>query len=141
MPNPVEPAITVPQALIHAMILVAGADRDMKNVELGQVGRIVRQLPVFAEFDVDSLPATAQEVAVLVQLEDGVERALRLIADSLPPRLRETCYLCACEVAVVDGRAPIEELRLLQRLRGALGLDRLTSAALERATVARLAGP
>ena len=126
-------------AIIYAMVLIAGSDRDMKTVELGQIGRIVKQLPAFARFDEELLPGTAQEVAVLVAIEDGVERALRLIAAALPAPLRETCYLCACEIAAIDGRVPIEELRLLQRLRNALDLDRLTSAALERATEARLA--
>jgi tellurite resistance protein len=125
--------------MVFAMILVAGSDRDMKNVELGQIGSLVRLLPSFAGFDEEHLPATAQEFAMLVRIEDGVERTLRLVARALPPTLRETAYLLACEIAAIDGRAPLEELRVLQRLRVALGIDRLASAALERATAARFA--
>ena len=135
----IEPTTSPQQAMVYAMILVAGSDRDMKNVELGQIGALVRLLPAFAGFDEERLPETAQECAVLVQIEDGVERTLRLIARALPPTLRETAYLLACEIAAIDGRAPLEELRLLQRLRVALGLDRLATAALERATAARFA--
>ena len=139
MPNEVDFRVSPQQAMIYAMVLVAGADREMKNVELGHVGRIVQQLPAFGRIDPESLPEIARECAVMVHAEDGVEATLRVIAGALPPGLRETCYLCACEVAAIDSRAPIEELRVLQRLRTALGLDRLVSAALERATAARLA--
>ena len=85
------------------------------------------------------LPEIAQECAVIVHARDGVERALKLIAAALPKHLRETCYLCAVEAAAIDGSVPAEELRILQRLRQTLNLDRLVTVALERATQARLA--
>lgn len=132
-------SISPHQALIYTMILVAGADRDLATRELKLIGRKARQLPVFAGFDDDDLPGIAQECAVVVHAKDGVERALRLIAAALPKHLRETCYLCAVEVAAIDGQVPLEELRILQRLRQALRLDRLVTAALERAVQARLA--
>lgn len=132
-------SISPHQALIYAMILVAGSDRDIADPELKLIGRKVRQLPVFEGFDENRLPGVAQECAVIVHAEDGVERAMQLIAAALPAHLRETCYLCASEVAAIDGRVPAEELRVLQRLRVALQLDRLVSAAIERATQARLA--
>lgn len=127
------------QALIYAMILVAGSDRDLTDRELKLIGRKVRQLPVFAGMDENKLPEIAQECAVIVHAKDGVERALQLIAAAVPDHLRETCYLCAAEVAAIDGRVPAEELRVLQRLRVVLNLDRLITAAIERATQARLA--
>lgn len=127
------------RALIYTMILVAGADRDLATRELKLIGRKVRQLPVFDGFDDGDLPGIAQECAVIIHAKDGVERALRLIAAALPKHLRETCYLCAVEVAAIDGQVPLEELRMLQRLRQALRLDRLVTAALERAVQARLA--
>lgn len=127
------------QALVYAMLLIAGADRDLKTRELKLMGRKARQLPVFEGFDDAALPDIAQEFAVLVHAKDGVDKALDLIAGALPNHLRETCYLCAAEVAAIDGRVPVEELRVLQRLRVALDLDRLITAALERATQARLA--
>lgn len=127
------------QALIYAMILVAGADRDIATRELKLIGRKARQLPVFEGFSDADLPGIAQECAVIVHARDGVERALKLIAAALPKHLRETCYLCAVEVAAIDGSVPAEELRILQRLRQTLNLDRLVTVALERATQARLA--
>lgn len=137
--SPQTSRISAHQALIYAMILVAGSDRDISDNELKLIGRKARQLPVFDGFDENRLPEVAQECAVLVQLKDGVDRTLALIVESLPKHLRETCYLCAAEIAAIDGRVPVEELRILQRLRQALDLDRLVSAAIERAIQARLA--
>ncbi|MBL8702784.1 MAG: tellurite resistance TerB family protein [Alphaproteobacteria bacterium] len=137
--NPQTSKITPHQALIYAMVLVAGSDRDITDNELQLIGRKARQLPVFETFDENRLPEVAQECAVIVHTRDGVERALTLIAEALPRHLRETCYLCATEIAAIDRRIPVEELRLLQRLRLVLDLDRLVTSAIERATQARLA--
>lgn len=140
MPKSPSPSKISPhQALIYAMVLIAGSDRDISDDELKLIGRKAQQLPVFANFDANLLPEIAQECAVIVHTKDGVERALALIADALPRHLRETCYLCAAEIAAIDRRVPVEELRLLQRLRLVLDLDRLVTSAIERATQARLA--
>lgn len=129
--------ITHHAALIYAMILVAASDRDMKNVELGQIGRLVKSLPAFADYDVNELPRTAQECAVMLQVENGLDTTLGAIANALPPQLRPTAYLVACEIAAIDGRLPVEESRVLARLRHALHIDKLMAAAIERATAAR----
>ena len=138
-PKPRRTKISPHQALVYAMILVAGSDRDISGKELKLIGRKSRQLPVFAGFDDSTLPAIAQECAIILHTADGVGRLVAMIASALPRHLRETCYLCAVEVAAVDGQVPLEELRILQRLRQVLRLDRLVTAALERAIQARLA--
>ena len=56
---------------------------------------------------------------------------------SLPPRLHETAYALAVEVAAVDLHVEQEELRFLQILRDALNLDPLAIAAIERGARAR----
>lgn len=131
--------ISVPQALIYTMVVISASDRDMKNIELARIGEIVRSLPAFAGFDPRKVPEVAQESAVIVQTANGLDRILAMIAEALSDPLRETAYLLACEIAAADARYPVEEFRLLQKLRHALGLDRLVTAAFERATLARYA--
>jgi tellurite resistance protein len=133
------PQISPHAAIIYTLVMVAAADREMKAVELTQIGRFVTQLPAFADYDARKIVETAQECAVMLQVENGLDRTLALVAAALPSALRETAYLLACEVAAIDERIPLEEMRMLQKIRQALDLDRLTSAALERATQARLA--
>lgn len=126
-------------ALIYTMVLASAVDGRMPANELGLIGRLVRQLPIFADFDMEKLTETAQECAVILQTANGLDRVLTLIAEALPANLRETAYLVACEIAAADRRLPFEEMRLLQKLRQALELDRLIAGAIERATTVRLA--
>ena len=95
-------------ALIYTMVLIAAVDRDMKNIELGQIGRLVHELPAFSGYDSNKLPETAKECAVILSMHDGLERILAMIAEALSPQLRETAYLVACEIAAIDGRLPFE---------------------------------
>ena len=59
------------------------------------------------------------------------------MADALPPRLRETGYALAVEIAAADLSVGAEELRLLQLLRDTLDIDKLVAAAIERGARAR----
>jgi tellurite resistance protein len=124
-------------AMIYAMILCSAVDRRMPDHELRRIGQIVQFWPVFRDFDPNDLPSTAQECAVLLQTEDGLDRVLALINSSIPVHLRETAYLLACDVAAIDNSVPMLESRLLARIRQALGIDHLVAAALERAISAR----
>lgn len=124
-------------ALIYIMVLASASDRDMTNAELREIGEIVRFLPVFKGFDADSIPKVAGACARLLQDANGLDKALRFIKKSLPPKLRETGYAIACDVVAADKRASQEELRLLEMLRDRLDLDPLVAAAIERGSRAR----
>ena len=119
-------------ALIYTMVLISAADREMSDSELYSIGEIVRTLPIFEQFDVDQLPRIAEDCASMLGEDDGLEAVLRLVADSLPERLRETAYALACDVAAADGKVSQEEARLLEMLRHRLEIDRLVSAGIER---------
>jgi hypothetical protein len=124
-------------AMIYAMILVSAVDRRMPDHELRRIGQIVQIWPVFRDYNPEELMGTAQECAVLLQMDDGLDRVLGLIRASIPEHLRETAYLLACDVAAIDNAVPMLESRLLARIRHALDIDHLVAAALERAISAR----
>jgi tellurite resistance protein len=124
-------------ALIYTMVIVSGADGDMDDNELQAIGDIVRHLPAFRGFDEDDLPKVAQACATLLTDEDGFETVLTIIAEALPPRLRETAYAIACDIAAANLDVDEEEMTVLQALRWRLNLDRLTAAAIERGARAR----
>ena len=125
------------EALVCAMVLMGASDRGMSDAELGMMSRLVQELPVFADFNAGEIEVVTETVLRLLEDADGLDRACAMIRDALPPRLRETAYLLACEVAAADGDATQEELRFLQDLRIALDLDRLVAGAIERAAKAR----
>ena len=124
-------------ALIHTMVLVSAAEGRMNDPELAAMGLIVRHLPVFRDFDPERILDVGEECAELLRQDDGLEVALKRIADALPQGLRETAYALACDVAAADGKVGASESELLALIRHRLHVDRLVAAAIERAAQAR----
>lgn len=124
-------------ALIYTMVLVSAADADMTDNELNSFSDLVRVLPVFRDFDRNRISEVSESCIALLQDEDGLDKALDTIKEALPPKLRETAYAIACDVAAADAHVTQEELRLLELLRHALEIDRLVAAAIERGARAR----
>jgi tellurite resistance protein len=124
-------------ALIFTMMLVAAAEGEMTDAEIETIGRQVRYLPVFRDFDHQRLTDVGENCAELLRDEDGLEVACEMIAEALPQPLRETAYALACDVAAADGTLASAELEVLGLLRRRLNVDRLVAAAIERATYAR----
>jgi tellurite resistance protein len=130
-------AISPEHALIFVMVVMSGVEGKMEERELKSIGRIVKQLPVFREFDPEKLTYVAKECADILQDKEGFDAVLGLIAGALPARLKETAYALAVEVAAADNAVHKEELRFLAILRDKLGLDKLATAAIERSAIAR----
>ena len=124
-------------ALVYTMVLVSAAEGVMADSEIETIGRQVRYLPVFRDFDQDNLTEVGRECTYLLRQEDGLDRACDIIAEALPTKLRETAYALACDVAAADGELAEEELNLLHMLRTRLGVDSLVATAIERGAAAR----
>lgn len=125
------------EALVHIMVTVAMADRNMTEKEVGEIGLIVGTLPVFEGFDRDRLPDIVEASAGLLAASDGLDRLLSKAREALPTKLYETAYALAVEVAAVDMVAGQEELRFLEMIRDAFDLDPLVTAAIERSARVR----
>jgi tellurite resistance protein len=126
-------------ALIYVMIMVSASDREMKRIELSSIGSIVKRLPAFADYDVGRLPETAEACAETLAGADGMNNALKAVAEALPQELRNTAYALALEVAAADDSLNVEELRILQIIAEKLEIDAETAAALERSVSIRYA--
>jgi tellurite resistance protein len=128
------------ESLICALIMVSAADREMGDKELRRIGRYIRTLPAFAGFDGDRLMDVTRKVTEVLSGDNGLENGLAFVRSGLPPQLRETAYVLACELAVAGHSSPLlEERRVLQLLRQNLEIDRLAAAAIEHSTLARFA--
>ena len=130
-------AISHHAALVYVMVVVSASDGNMSEGELRTIGNLVRTLPVFRGFDEHRLVAVSQECASILQEQDGLAAVLGLIKEAVPEELRETAYWLALEVALTDTQVMLEEVRIVERLRRSLGIDRLIAAALDRAAEAR----
>ena len=131
--NPVSPH----EALIYAMVTLAAVDRTMTDNELMKIGDIVKTLPIFRDYDSERLVRAAEACGAILQKEDGLDEILDVIANALVPRLYETAYALAVEVAAADLHVEQEELRFLQILRDRFDLDKLTVAAIEHSARVR----
>lgn len=124
-------------ALIYIMVTMSAVDSAMSDNELRTIGDVVQHLPAFRGFDVQRLIPAAKECAAILQEDGGLDAVFGLVKDALPAHMRETGYAVAVEVAAADLAVGQEELRLLQLLRDALGIDKLVAAAIERGARAR----
>ena len=131
-------ALTHQEALIHVMVMMSAVDRAMSDEEMERIGKLSRILPVFDDFDPESLVPVARSSATLLSAPEGLDILLELVREALPQRLFETAYALAVDIAAVDRSVRTEELRLLALLRDRLGLDKLVCAAIERGAQARM---
>jgi uncharacterized membrane protein YebE (DUF533 family) len=125
------------EALIYVMVSVAAADRTINTDEIQRISSIVRELPAFRSYTDDWFSSAAQKCVRQLSKPQGVEKVLSLVRSVLNPRLYETAYVLAAEVAASDMAEHPAEEQYLDLLAETLGLDDLTTVALERAAEAR----
>jgi tellurite resistance protein len=130
--------MSVHEALIHLMVIAASSDAKVSDRELEIISRLVNRMPVFDTFDRSQLGQVAAEAIDLIKDSSNLDKVLAMVLGALPPRLHDTGYALAVEVATVDLRLEQEELRLLEMIRDGLALDNLVAAAIETSARARL---
>ena len=129
--------ISVQEALIYVMVIVSASDNAMTDKELATIGDMIKMLPVFEDYNENRIIPAAQRCGDILQEDKGLSLVLELVGDVLPPKLYDTAYALAVEVAAADLHVEQEELRILQMLRDRFNLDKLTVAAIERAAIPR----
>jgi tellurite resistance protein len=125
------------EALVCTMVLVAATGGGISDREIGVMSGLVQTLPAFHDFSTGRLQAATDAAVGLLDEEDGLTHAAKMIRAALEPRLRETAYALACEVAAADRMAQQDCLRMLEFIRQELHLDPLITAAIERGARAR----
>lgn len=130
-------AISHQTAIIYAMVLVSASDAKMTDSELLTIGDVITHFPIFQDFSRDRLMIVVEECAAILTEAEGLDAVLGLIEEGVPDKLRETAYAAAVEVAAADEVVNQEELRILERLRHKLGIERLFAGAIERSARAR----
>jgi uncharacterized membrane protein YebE (DUF533 family) len=131
-------ALTSHEALIHVMVIAASADAKVSDRELEIISRLVTRSPVFDTFERTLLGQVAAQAIDLIKDSSNLEKVLGMVLEAIPPRLHDTAYALAGEVASVDLRLEQEELRFLEMIRDGLNLDGLIASAIEASARARL---
>ena len=130
--------LDAPEALVLTMVLVAAADGGMTDREIGVMAGQVQTLPAFQDFTTEQLQEVTDAAVSLLNEEDGLQHAARLIRGALNRRLRETAYALACEVIAADEVASQDRWQMLEFVQSELDLDPLVAAAIERGVRATL---
>jgi tellurite resistance protein len=125
------------EAMIYLMVIMSASDRDMRDEELSLIGALVRNMPVFDDFDQSRVLEVAQRCQQLLQEEAGLSGLLDTIRDAVPAPLHETAYALAVDVAAADLIVGAEETRMLDLVKARLALDPIAVAAIERAAAIR----
>ena len=131
-------ALSAHEALIHVMVIAASADAKVSDRELEIISRLVTRSPVFDTFERTLLGQVAAQAIDLIKDSSNLEKVLGMVLEAIPPRLHDTAYALAVEVASVDLRLEQEELRFLEMIRDGLNLDGLIASAIEASARARL---
>jgi len=126
------------EALIHLMVIAASSDAKVSDRELEIISRLVNRMPVFDTFDRSQLGQVAAAAIDLIKDSSNLDKVMAMVLGALPPRLHDTGYALAVEVATVDLRLEQEELRFLEMIRDGLQMDNLVAAAIEASARARL---
>ena len=113
------------EALVCTMVLVAATGGGITDREIGMMAGLVQTLPAFRDFSTERLRAATDAAVGLLDEEEGLAHAARLIRAALEPRLRETAYTLACEVVAADLQHGQPILQMLAFLGEELGVDRL----------------
>ncbi len=124
-------------ALVYVMVIVSAADGKMDDREMAAMSELTHKLPAFKGFDPDRLMSMVEDCSAILQEDEGLAAVLGLVRDALSEPLRETAYWLALELALTDHKVALEEIRVIETIRRALGLDKLVAAALERGARAR----
>jgi hypothetical protein len=136
-------SLNAPEALVLTMVLVSVADGGITDREIGIMAGEVQTLPVFLDFSAGQFDSVTEAAVQLLNEEDGLAHAGRLIRNALSPKLRETAYALACEVIAggLEGSTRSgshgQALDMLAFVRETLGLDHLIATAIERGVRAR----
>lgn len=130
-------SLDAPEALVLTMVLVAAADGGMTDREIGVMSGQVQTLPAFRDFTTEQLRSATNAAVKLLDEDDGLQHAARLIRAALEPRLRETAYALACEVVAANHVTRQRTLEMLEFVRNELHLDPLVATAIERGVRAR----
>ena len=117
-------------ALVQIMVMTAVSDKDVTDREMDRFAALISRWPAFENFDIARLPEVASACVATINVA-GLDALLGQIAETLEPRLQETAYAIAVEIATVDLELNQEELRMLEMIRDAFSIDRLTTAAIE----------
>lgn len=131
------PQLTPQEAIIFLMVTASASDGTINHSELRTIGRVVRSFPLFSDADENNLVSISERAGELMSSEGGLQKVMDGAAQALPAHLAETAYAAVVDVVTADESLNLEEIRMLELIRDALGVSDEGAAAIEHAARAR----
>ncbi len=111
------------------MTLSAAIDGTISEKELNSINFFVNTLPVFKNFDKDSLPKKMNECMQLIEAEESFENILDAINSNLEKELKRTAFILSIEIMMTEMNIDEEAVRFLDIFGNILELSELEKAA------------
>ena len=112
-------------SLIYSMTLSAAIDGTISEKELKSINFFVNTLPVFKNFDKDSLPEKMSECMQLIEAEESFENILDAINSNLEKELKRTAFILSIEIMMTEMNIDEEAVRFLDIFGNILELSEL----------------
>jgi uncharacterized tellurite resistance protein B-like protein len=106
--------------LLHAMLLMAGADGSVEQSELSTVQGFFDTLPEFKDREFDELLSQANR---LVAKHGGLKDSVKALGDIQSPAIKKKAFVLAADIAMASGDIDETEDRLLETMQRLLGVD------------------
>ena len=111
------------------MTLSAAIEGTISEKELNSINFFVNTLPVFKNFDKDSLPKKMNECMQLIEAEESFENILDAINSNLEKELKRTAFILSIEIMMTEMNIDEEAVRFLDIFGNILELSELEKAA------------
>ena len=126
-------------ALIYAMVVAAGSDRETTQDEIGIIGDLAEQLPIFCGIDRRQVAELVTRCSEQLARPGGIEQVYGQIRNALAGRLCEAAYALSCDVTALC--PPQADGQPLERIRAQLEVDGAAARTIERAARVRSGWP
>jgi hypothetical protein len=114
--------LNVPQAVIAIAIAVMTADGDASEIERNELAFALRRLRLFRGYEPSYLQEQLRSISLKIKGQKfGV--VIGAVKRALTPQLRETAFLIAAELALVDTTLEAKEKVILEKLQTELEID------------------
>ncbi|HEY8377581.1 MAG TPA: tellurite resistance TerB family protein [Nannocystis sp.] len=106
--------------LLHAMLLMCGADGSFDEQEIPTVEAYFGQLP---EFEGKQFGEVYQEAVKILKRYPTLKDSVKALADLSSQLVKNKCYLLAADIAMSSGDVDEAEDAMLEAMQRVLGVD------------------
>jgi uncharacterized tellurite resistance protein B-like protein len=110
--------------LVHAMLLMAGADGYIDDEEIATVEGFAMTLPEFKERDFGEVVADAQK---MVRKYPSLKESVNALTEFSSQALKTKAYVLAADIALASGDVDENEDALLETMQRLLNIDDQTA--------------